>query len=254
MSAGKLLISERRTNALKTVLITGGCGGIGEALCRSFKSAGYNIAFTYLSSPEKARLIRDELGDALGLRTDMKSEEDISNAVDETIRKYGDIDCVVNNAGISLTGLFQDHPYEDYEKIFRTNVFGAMLITKKALPFMIRKKKGCVINISSIWGICGASCEVLYSASKAAVHGFTKALAKEVGPSGIRVNCIAPGVIDTPMNAHLCESDINALKEETPLGKIGSPEDIAELAVFLASDKASFITGQIISPNGGLVI
>jgi 3-oxoacyl-[acyl-carrier protein] reductase len=167
---------------------------------------------------------------------------------------FGSVNLLVNNAGIAHFGLLTDISAAEWRRIFATNVDGAFFCTQAALPNMIHQKSGCIINISSIWGLVGASCEVAYSAGKGALIAMTKALAKEVGPSGIRVNCVAPGVIDTAMNSALSTADMDALLDETPLGMLGHPEDIAETVAFLASDKAKFITGQIISPNGGFTI
>lgn len=182
---------------------------------------------------------------------DAKQAEALVSATEEL---FGGADAVVNNAGIALFKMFCDTTGEDWNRIFSVNLASAVNVTRAALPYMIHQKKGRIVNLSSIWGITGASCEVAYSASKAAVIGFTKALAKELGPSGILVNCVAPGVIDTDMNAALDAEAINALKEETPLEKIGRPEDIAETVFFLAGEANQFITGQVISPNGGIVI
>ena len=167
---------------------------------------------------------------------------------------FGGVDVLVNNAGVSSFGILQDISEEEWDRVFGINVKGAFLCAKAALGHMIRNHGGVIVNISSMWGLVGASCEVHYSASKAALIGMTKALAKELGPSGIRVNCVAPGVIDTDMNSKLTEDDLAVLREETPLGKIGKPSDVAASVMFLASDGGKFITGQVISPNGGIVI
>ena len=166
---------------------------------------------------------------------------------------FGSADILINNAGIAQQKLFTDITDDDFTRMFDINVRGVFNCCRAALPYMIHKKHGRIINISSMWGVCGASCEVHYSASKAAVIGMTKALAKEVGPSGITVNCIAPGLIDTPMNANLSKETINELCEETPVGRIGTPEDIANAALFLASDSSSFITGQVLGVDGGFI-
>ena len=167
---------------------------------------------------------------------------------------FGQPDVLINNAGVSSQQLFTDVTEEEYDRIMDTNLKGPFLCTKEVLPGMIYRKSGCIINISSMWGQVGGSCETIYSASKAGLIGLTKALAKEEGPSGIRVNCIAPGVIDTKMNAMHSEETMQALKEETPLERIGTPQDIANAALFLASDQASFITGQVLGVNGGMII
>ena len=161
---------------------------------------------------------------------------------------------MVNNAGIALNKMFCDTTDEDWIRILSVNLMGSIYLARAVLPCMVHKKQGHIVNVSSIWGMVGASCEVAYSASKAAIIGFTKALAKELGPSGILVNCVAPGVIDTPMNAALDEETLQALKEETPLMKLGTPEDVAEAVFFLANEQNRFITGQILSPGGGIVM
>ena len=168
--------------------------------------------------------------------------------------KFGHIDVLVNNAGISQQKLFTDLSDDDWDKMFDVNVKGVFNCCQEVVPDMIRRHSGNIINVSSIWGIVGASCETHYSASKGAVQSLSKALAKELGPSNIRVNCVAPGVINTRMNSDLCAETISSLKEETPLGVVGEPDDIANLILFLASDQSKFITGQIVSPNGGFVI
>ena len=174
--------------------------------------------------------------------------------ISEITERFGKIDVLVNNAGISVTGLFDLVSDEDSRRIFDINVFGVLNCTKKVLPHMLRRKYGRIINVSSMWGQTGASCEVHYSAAKAAVIGFTKALAKEVGPSGINVNCVAPGMIMTDMTSCYTEEEINEIKEDIPLGRCGTPHDIAETILFLASERSSYITGQIIGVNGGMII
>lgn len=174
--------------------------------------------------------------------------------VHETRAALGHIDVLINNAGVAYAALFTDTEYADWKRVFAVNVDGAYHCTQAVLPDMVSRQAGVILNVSSIWGLVGASCEVAYSASKAALIGFTKALAKELGPSGIRVNCVAPGVIDTDMNAHLDAPSRAALVEETPLCRLGTPEEVAEALFFLASDASSFFTGQVLSPNGGLVL
>ncbi len=238
---------------IKTAFITGGSRGIGAATVRAFAAEGYNVAFTYKNSKGKADALAKETG-ALAIRADSSKNDEIQNAIKQAETRFSKIDVLINNAGISKTGLVTDLSEEELEEIFNVNTLGAFHATRAVLPSMIRGKSGVIINVSSIWGMVGASCEVAYSASKAALIGMTKALAKEVGPSNIRVNCVAPGVIDTEMNAEFSEDDIAALCDETPLERIGTPDEIAKLIVYLSSDSASFITGQVISPNGGLVI
>lgn len=233
---------------MKKALITGGAGGIGEALCRAFAEEGYFVAVHYRSKEEKAKKLAKEIG-GKAFYADFTKEEDVLSLA----REIGDVSLLINNAALSYTALLQDTPSPIWDDLFAVNVKAPYLLARELLPSMIRQKEGNIINISSMWGCCGASCEAAYSAAKGAVNAFTKALAKEVAPSGIRVNAIAPGVIDTDMIANLTEKDKKALVEETPLCRLGKPEDIASCALFLASDKASFITGQIISPNGGFL-
>lgn len=242
----------------KTVIITGASRGIGAAAAKLFAENNYNVVINYNNSEKKAFALLNELKDrgfnAVAFKADVTDREAVKRLVEYTIRIYGGIDVLVNNAGVAQQKLFGDITMSDYNNIMDINFRGVFNFCQLVLPYMINMKKGKIINISSIWGITGASCEVLYSASKAAVIGFTKALAKELGPSNIQVNCIAPGVIDTEMNANLTESDRESLIEETPLMRFGKASDIAESILFLASEKADFITGQILSPNGGFVI
>lgn len=242
----------------KTVLITGASRGIGRAYARLFANEGFNVAINYFSSEAEAKKLEAELSGhgskALAVKADVSDSAQVKKMIDIVAKELGAVDILVNNAGISLQKLFTDVPEDEADKLFDINVKGALYCTQLVLPSMIRKKQGKIINISSIWGITGASCEVHYSASKAALIGFTKALAKEVGPSNIQVNCVAPGVIDTDMNSLLNSETIDELKESTPLGRMGTAEEIAHLVLYLASQKADFITGQVISPNGGFVI
>lgn len=235
----------------KTVLITGASRGIGADTARLFAKNGYNVAINYNKSEEKALALAEEIG-GIAVRADIASPEEVKKMIDAVHVHFGKIDVLVNNAGIAQQKLFTDITESDWDNMFDINMKGMFNVTQAVVRDMIANKNGAIINLSSIWGIAGASCEVHYSASKSAVIGFTKALAKELGLSGISVNCIAPGVIYTEMNAHLDEETIEALKEETPLGKIGTGYDIAKTALFLA--ESEFITGQVISPNGGIVI
>lgn len=243
---------------MKSALITGASRGIGRAAALRLAADGYAVAVNYKNSEEKARAVVDEIrsegGVAMSVCADVSSPSDIERMAEKVLSEFSGVDVLVNNAGISRTGLVTDVTVDEWNIISDTMIRGTFLCTQKILPSMIAKKSGSIINISSIWGICGASCEVAYSTAKAAVIGFTKALSKEVGPSGIRVNCIAPGVIDTDMNRCHGEDVMRELAEETPLGKIGTPEDIANLISFLASAEASFITGQIITADGGLTV
>ena len=237
----------------KTVLITGGSRGIGEAMVRAFANAGYKVAFIYNNSKEKAEQLAKELG-VVAIKSDISDFKQTESAIAIAAESLGQIDVLINNAGISQIKLFADITIEDWQRMIGVNLTGVFNATKAVIGDMISRKSGCIINISSMWGEVGASCEVHYSAAKAGVIGMTKALAKEMGLSGIRVNCITPGVIATEMNGELDVETIESLKEETPLGRIGTPEDVANTALFLASDASGFITGQIIGVNGGFII
>lgn len=238
---------------MKTVLITGGSRGIGRETVRTFSKNGYNVAFTYKSSREEADALAKETG-ALAIMADSSNEADVISSVNKTIDAYGRIDCLVNNAAISSFSLFTDITLEDWNNMLGVNLTGAFLYSKYVIPDMLKRKAGRIINISSMWGLVGSSCEVHYSTAKAGLIGMTKALAKELGPSGITVNAVAPGVINTDMNAALSAEDREALINDTPLMRIGEPSDIAEAILFLADDKASFITGEVINISGGYVI
>lgn len=238
----------------KTVFITGGSGGIGSAMVKEFSEAGFGVAFTYKSNKAAAERLTAENPAALGVYCDAANGESVGEAIEAANERFGKIDILINNAGIAAQRLFTDITEEEWDNMIAVNLKSCFLTCKAVLPQMINRKSGVIINVSSMWGICGASCEVHYSAAKSGVIGLTKALAKEVAPSGIRVNCIAPGVIDTPMNAGLTAADLDALREEIPLGSIGVPGTIAKAALFLAGDGGEYITGQVISPNGGLVI
>jgi len=247
-------------NKRLNVLITGGSGDIGCAVAERFHKGSYNVAIHYSGSFERAEALRRSLlekrSDLLVniYHADFRDPEAASEMTEKVISEMGPLDVLVNNAGLGRQKLITVTSYKEWRETFAVNSDAAFLCAKAALPCMINAKKGKIVNVSSVWGITGASCEVDYSAAKAALIGFTKALAKEVGPSGINVNCVAPGVVDTRMNSHLSKQDLDALCDETPLGRLGTPEEIAELVYYLASEEASFITGQVISPNGGFVI
>lgn len=238
---------------MKHVFISGGSRGIGAAMVRSFSSQGYRVTFTYHKSREQAMSLAEETG-ALALQADSADEEAVKAAVAIAVARQGGVDILINNAGVAAFSLFTDITSDEWHRIMAVNLDGAFYFAKACVPHMIHEKWGRIINVSSIWGITGSSCEVHYSTSKAALIGFSRALAKELGPSGITVNCIAPGVIDTDMNKTLTQETLDALCEETPLGRLGTPEEIASVAVFLAGEGGAFLTGQVISPNGGIVI
>ncbi len=238
----------------KSALVTGASGGIGSEIARCLRRDGFEVLLHYNRARESAQTLSDELGGAPFYRADFENPSEIEAMFDEINVMCGGVDLLVNNAGLAYYGLLTDMKPEEWRRLFAVNVDGAYHCCRLAIPNMVRRKAGRIINIASVWGLCGASCETAYSAAKSALIGFTKALAKELGPSGISVNCVAPGVIMTEMLSSLSDETIEALREETPLGVIGKPSDVAELVSFLASDRAGFITGQVISPNGGFVI
>ena len=242
---------------LKTIIATGGSRGIGAGIVRLLaKERKYHIVLNYHQSEEKAKQIQTELkqeGIQIEIfKADVSKREEVKKLVQFTLDKFQSIDVLINNAGISQTKLFTDITDEDWNNMIQKNLTSVFYCTQEILPTMIHQKVGCIINISSIWGIVGGSCEVHYSATKAGMIGMTKALAKELGPSNIRVNSIAPGAIDTDMNQEITEEEWNQIKEETPLQKIGQPIDIARCVKWLIEDV--FTTGQVISLNGGWVI
>ena len=237
----------------KAVFITGGSRGIGAECVKLFSENGYKVAFSYLNSDAQAKELCEKYG-ALAYKADVADSKAISDAVARATDELGHIDVLINNAGISQSCLFTDITDEMWNKMINKNLSGAFYATRAVLPQMISRKQGVILNVSSMWGEVGASCEVHYSASKAGLIGMTKALAKEVGLSCIRVNCVTPGAVETDMLSCFTDDDLDALRDETPLNRIGNKTDIAETLLFLAGDKASFITGQIIGVNGGFVI
>ena len=245
--------AQRNPEEYMIALVTGASRGIGAATARKLAANGYTVIVHYHRAREQAEQIASEIG-GYAICADLGDFAQIDAMIEEIIRIYGRIDVLVNNAGIALTGLYQDISDADAIRLFQVNLGGTMHTAKRVLPHMLRAHCGCIINIASVWGECGAACEVHYSAAKAAVIGFTKALAKEVGLSGVRVNCVSPGVIDTDMNRTHDAETMQALADETPLGCIGKPEDVAEAVAFLVSDQAKFITGQILPVNGGFNI
>lgn len=238
----------------KTVIVTGGSRGIGAGIVQFLAEKNkYNIVLNYNKSEESARKIKEELNskkiDIEIFKADVSKREEVKKLIEFTLNKFNNIEVLINNAGISQTKLFTDITDDDWNNMIQTNLNSAFYCSQEVLSNMIHNKQGCIINISSIWGVEGGSCEVHYSTSKAGIIGLTKALAKEVGPSNIRVNCIAPGMIDTDMNKEYSKEDVQEIINETPLGKIGRPIDIARCTYWLIEDE--FTTGQVISINGG---
>ena len=241
---------------MKTVLITGGSRGIGKCIAENLAKDGFNVVLNYNKSEKQAKLIKKELEEQ-GInieicKADVSKREEVKKLVKFTLNKFGNIDVLINNAGIARLQMFNDITDSDWNEMLGTNLNSVFYTTQEVLPNMIHNKNGCIINVSSIWGLVGASCEVAYSVSKAGIDGMTKSLAKELGPSNIRVNSIAPGVIDTEMNSNLDNAIKEEIKNETPLNKIGKPVDIYRCVKWLIEDE--FTTGQVISPNGGYVI
>lgn len=231
---------------MKTVLVTGGVRGIGASISLAFLKKGYRVCAAYSKDEENAKKIS-----ALGVETyraDVSKESDVKTLFE----KIGKVDVLVNNAGVSLIKQIQDVTYEEYDRLMKINVGGAFLCSREAAKRMIDRQSGLIINISSVWGEVGGSCESVYSASKAALIGFTKALAKELGWSGIRVNSISPGVIDTPMNARFLPEEMQALKDEIPMGRLGTGDDVARAALYLEENE--YVTGVDIPVNGGFSI
>ena len=244
---------------MKTVIITGASRGIGSAAAIAFAKQGYSIVLNYNNSKEKAlalaKTIHDSYSvDVLAVKADVASSAQVNEMTEKALEQFGSIDILVNNAGIAQQKLFTDITDEDWRRMLDINLTGVFNCCRSVLPCMIRNHSGAIVNISSMWGQTGGSCEVHYSAAKAGIIGLTKALAKEVGPSGIRVNCVAPGVVMTDMMNGFDDETVKELKEDTPLNTLGTPKNIADAIAFLCSDKASFITGQVLSVNGGMVI
>ncbi len=240
------------------VLITGGSGGIGAQIAMTFAQNGYRTAICYHQNEKAAQSLVQQLKasgfDAVAVKADLSSMEQANAAIRWVEQHFGSVEVLINNAGIAMSKLFIDLTEADWKKMFAVDVDSVFYMSKAVLPGMLQKQSGVIINIASIWGMTGASMETAYSAAKAAVIGLTKALAKELGPSGIRVNCVAPGFIDTPMNRNLSSEEIEAFREETPLMTLGTPADVANTCLFLAGASGSFFTGQVLSPNGGVVI
>lgn len=237
----------------KTIIVTGASRGIGAAIVKMLAKEDYNIVLNYNKSEEIAKKMQEEFtkqGKNVEIfKADVSKREEVKKLIEFTINKFEKIDVLINNAGISQTRLFTDITDEDWNNMLNVNLNSVFYMTQEVLPYMIHEKEGCIINISSIWGITGAACETHYSVAKAGVDAMTKSLAKELGPSNIRVNSIAPGIIDTDMNKYLSDEELANIEEEIPLGKIGSPETIAKCVKWLIED--DYTTGQIIGINGG---
>lgn len=238
---------------MKTVLITGASRGIGAACARKFAAEGFRVAINYNHSKASAEALAAELG-AIAVQADVSDPVQVKQMVDTVLDKFCQLDILVCNAGVSHVGLLSDMTDEQWRGLFGVNIDGVFHCCREVIPHFVHNKQGSIVTVSSMWGQVGASCEAAYSASKAAVIGLTRALAKELGPSGIAVNCVAPGVIDTDMNRALTQEDLDVLREETPLGQIGTAEQIADAVWFLSGGQAAFVTGQVLAVNGGLVI
>lgn len=235
---------------MRTVLLSGGSRGIGAATVRAFAAAGWRVAFLYRQSEAPALALSQATG-AVALRCDVRDPASVAEACAQAMRALGHVDALVNNAGVAQQKLLTDVTDADWRDMLDTHLSGAFYLSRAVLGGMIRRGEGRIVNVSSIWGQVGASCEAPYSAAKAGLIGLTKALAKEVGPSGVTVNCVCPGVIETDMLAGLDEADLEALRQQTPLGRLGTPQDVAGLIVWLCGPQAGFVTGQIIGVNGG---
>ena len=231
---------------MKTVLITGGVRGIGKSIADAFAKKGYRVCVTYSKDEASATLAKEE-----GLEV-YKADVSVEADVVALFKKIGNVDILVNNAGVSLIKQIQDVSYEEFNRLMSVNVGGAFLCSREAAKGMIDNQAGLIVNVSSVWGEVGGSCESVYSASKAALIGFTKALAKELGWSGIRVNCVSPGVIDTPMNAHFTKEEMDAMQEEIPMGRLGKGEDVAKAVLYL--EENDYVTGIDLPINGGFSI
>ncbi len=232
----------------RQVLITGGSRGIGRACVEAFRAAGDRVAFLYRTQDTIADEVMASTG-AYGIRADIADPGQVRRVVAKATEWLGGVDVLVNNAGVSVIGLIQDMSDADWRRLIDTDLSGAFYLCREITPLMVSQHRGAIINIGSMWGRAGASCEVAYSAAKAGIRGLTLSLAKELGPSGITVNCVEPGVIETDMNASLDRTTLQTLCEETPLGRVGTPQEVADAVLYLA--RASFITGQVLGVDGG---
>ena len=243
---------------MKSALITGSSRGIGRAVARELAHQGWAVGINYLTRRDKAQELVEELTgegcQAAAFQADVADGAAVEEMVRRLTQTFGPVELVVNNAGVAGQSLFQDISDEMWNRYLAVNLGGARNTIKAVLPHMISEKRGCIVNISSIWGQRGASCEVAYACTKAAIIALTRSLAMELAPSGIRVNCVAPGVINTDMVQVLGQDTLDDLARETPLGRLGTPEDIAAAAVFLASERAGFITGQVLTVDGGFIV
>lgn len=241
----------------RSVLITGGSRGIGAELARAFARTGYRVAVNYNRSEERAAALAGELremgAEVLLLRADVSDPSQVRKMVDNVLAEFCQLDILICCAGVAWSGLLCDMGDADWQRLRGVDLDGVFYTCREVYRHMVGRKKGKIITISSMWGRAGASCEAAYSACKAGVIGLTKALAQELGPSGITVNCVAPGVIDTEMNGNLTPEELSALAEETPVGRLGTPADVAAAALFLASPQADFITGQVLGVDGGFL-
>lgn len=237
----------------KRVIVTGGSRGIGAGIVRAFANEGAKVAFLYRNAQEAAEKVSRETG-SIAVRCELGDASDAERGMREAISALSGVDVLVNNAGICKSGLIQDLSLDDWNRLIAVDLTAVYICTRICVPEMVRQKYGRIVNISSIWGMVGASCEVGYSAVKAGVIGLSKALAMELGPSGITVNCVCPGVIDTDMCASYDDKTRRELAEATPVGRLGTPEDIADAVLYFSGDGASFVTGQVLSPNGGFTI
>ncbi len=239
---------------MRNVLVTGGTRGIGAAIVEEFYKNGDKVLFLYKNSDDKARETENIFPGCQGYKCDVANPDEVRTTVENIINEHKSVDVLVNNAGVSWEGLLSDMTLDDWNSVISNNLTSVFLMSQALIPHFVSRKSGKIINISSMWGEVGASCEVAYSASKAGVLGFTKALAKELAPSGICVNAVTPGVINTDMLSSFSKEDISALADETPLGRIGEGRDVAKAVLFLSSESADFITGETIKVNGGFVI